>query len=572
MRWILPQVIEEQATALARALDVHPLVARVLVARGQETADKARAFLADRLADLPDPLLLRGMPEAIARLARALRSNEKITLYGDYDVDGVCSTTLLKLFLEELGASVAAYLPHRLEEGYGLNLAAVERIAADGTRVLVTLDCGITSESEVQRAKDLGLDTVIVDHHTVPTLLPPAVAVINPHQPGCRYPTQHLCAAGVAFNLCMAMRRHLRESGFFNNGRKEPNLRALMDLVALATVADVVPLTGVNRILVRHGLEELTQARRPGIQALKEVAGLDVGAKVTAGQVGFRLGPRINAAGRLDDASMGMRLLCAQTLEEARPLAKALDQANAERQGIEQEILHDALAQAATQTDHRGLLLYGEGWHPGVIGIVASRIVERFHRPTVVIGIKDGVGKGSGRSIEAFHLFDALSGCSSLLSRFGGHKHAAGLTVEAAQLEALRSAFTKVADERLCDEDLIPRCKVDAVVRLNELDEQAVVALERLAPFGAGNPEPVLVLRNMSASPRVLPNKNGEGRGGHLKLSLEAAPRLDVIGFGMADRASLTEGPVDLAFQACMDEWKGVRRMQLKLKALRTSN
>ena len=307
MRWLVPELLEDGAPNLAAALELHPLAARILWNRGISTPEAAEAFLSDRLSDLPDPFRMKGMPGATERLLRALRTEEKITLWGDYDVDGVCSTSLLSLFLREVGGKVATYIPHRLGEGYGLNVEAIEKIAQDGTRVLVTLDCGITSTSEVARAKALGLDVVVVDHHQVPETLPPADAILNPHQPGCEYPTRHLCAAGVAFNLCMGLRKRLREEGAFAS-RREPNLRSLMDLVALATVADVVPLTGANRILVKVGLQELTQARRPGVRALKEVAGLGADAPVSSGQVGFRLGPRINAAGRMDDASVGLEV------------------------------------------------------------------------------------------------------------------------------------------------------------------------------------------------------------------------------------------------------------------------
>lgn len=553
---------------LAGELSLHPLAARVLLHRGYRTPEAASAFLSDRLADLPDPFRMKGMTGAVERILRALRLKEKVTLYGDYDVDGVSSTSLMYLFLKDLGAAPATYIPHRLDEGYGLNLGAVERIAQDGTRLLVTLDCGITSVAEIARAREMGLDVVVVDHHTVPPTLPPAVAVLNPHQPGCEYPTKVLCAAGVAFNLCMGLRKRLRDDGFFAT-RKEPNLKALMDLVALATVADVVPLTGANRILVAHGLQELSQGRRPGIRALKEVAGLEPDAVVTAGQVGFRLGPRINAAGRLHDASLGLQLLCADSVETARSLAQVLDRANAERQGIESGILTQALAQAEEHKDARGFVLYDEGWHPGVIGIVASRVVERYHRPTVMVGVKDGVGKGSARSIEAFHLYDALTGCSDLLARYGGHKHAAGLTIDAGNLPAFRAAFEKIAFQRLTPEDLIPRCRVDAVVNPSDLDASAVESLQRLGPFGQGNPEPVLVLRGQTARPRVLPAKSGVSGAGHLKLALLDAPELDAIGFGMADRVSMVEGPVDLAFQAGFDTFRGQRKLSLRLKDLR---
>jgi len=568
MRWILPEVDVELAGRLAAELDLHPLAARVLFHRGYRTAEAATTFLNDRLGDLPDPFLLKGMTAATERIHRALRGREKVTLYGDYDVDGVCSTALLSAFLKEVGHPPATYIPHRIGEGYGLNTAAIERIAADGTRVLVTLDCGITSVAEVARARELGVDVVIVDHHTVPDTLPPAVAVLNPHQPGCTYPTKVMCAAGVAFNLCMGLRKVLRDAGAFAT-RKEPNLRSFLDLVALATVADVVPLIGTNRIFVQHGLAELTLAKRPGVRALKEVAGLEPDASVTAGQVGFRLGPRINAAGRLHDASLGLQLLATETLEAARPLAQVLDRANAERQGIETDILKSALSQAESRGDARGFVLFADGWHPGVIGIVASRVVEKFHRPTVMVGVKDGVGKGSARSIEVFHLYDALAACSGHLSKFGGHKHAAGLTVDADRLPAFREQFEKIAGGLLCPDDLIRRCRVDAVVRPSELDEEAIAALQRLGPFGQGNPEPVLVLRDQRARSRILPHKSGGA--GHLKLAFENAPGMDAIGFGMEERAPLTAGPIDLAFQAGFDTFRGERRLSLKLKDVRAS-
>jgi len=572
LKWILPEGdIDAAAAVLVSELKVHPLAARVLVQRGYGTPEKAKGFLSDALADLPDPLLMKGMPEAVNRLARAVLKKEKTTLYGDYDVDGVSATSLLSIFLRQCGHPVETYIPHRLGEGYGLNSAAIEKIAADGTKLLITLDCGITSHAEVSLSMQRGVDVVVVDHHAVPETMPPAVAVLNPLQPGCGYPTKFLCAAGVTFNLCIGLRKHLRALGFFE-GRAEPNLKSLMDLVALATVADVVPLVGVNRLLVRHGLRELTAGHRPGVRALKDVA--DLGDQtITSGHVGFRLGPRINAAGRLDDASIGLRLLCAATYEEALPLARQLDAANAERQQIEKSMVQGAIARAeeAVGRGARGLVLYSDDWHPGVVGIVASRMVERFHRPAVLIGIRDGVGRGSARSIEGFHLYDALKECSTHLSRFGGHKHAAGLSIAPEHLPVFVAAFEALANARLTDEDLVGRCKIDAFVRVGEVDEAAVEALATLAPFGMGNPEPVLASRSLVASPRLLASKQ-PGEPGHLKLSLEAAPQLDVIGFRLADKVSLTEGPVDLAYQISVDEFRGISRVQLKLKDLRASS
>ncbi len=574
LRWVFPDDeaggAEGAAQALSRELGLHALAARVLVRRGYTTPEAAQAFLSDSLAALPDPFRLKGLGVATQRLMRAIQTQERVTLWGDYDVDGVCSTALLTTFLRDVGLSPGTYIPHRLGEGYGLNSKAIEKLAAEGTKLLVTLDCGITSHAEVARANELGVDVIVVDHHAVPETLPPALAVLNPLQPGCDYPTKGLCAGGVTFTVVMGLRKVLREAGHFAT-RPEPNLKQLLDLVALATVADVVPLVGANRIFVTHGLKELSAGRRPGVRALKDVAGL-TGQEITAGQVGFRLGPRINAAGRLDDASVGLKCLLSPDVESARPFARALDAANAERQQIERAMLDAALERAgkAVERGAKGLVLASEGWHPGVVGIVASRVVERFHRPTVLVGIHEGIGRGSARSIEGFHLYEALKLCASHLVKFGGHKAAAGVTVSPDRVDEFTRAFEQVAGERLGPEDLVARCRIDAVVSAGELDETSVTALERLAPFGMGNPEPVLALKSQTAAARVLTNKTA-GEPGHLKLTLDGAAALDVIGFRLGEKATVANGPVDLAFQASMDEFRGVRRVSLKLKDLRAA-
>ena len=395
------------------------------------------------------------------------------------------------------------------------------------------------------------------------------MAILNPWQPGCTYPTKHLCAAGVTFLLCAAVRRRLREKGWFRADRPEPNLRAALDLVALGTVADVVPLTGANRILVRAGLEELGKGTRPGVRALKRVAGLAPDAPVTAGQVGFRLGPRINAAGRHDDAGRAEELLLSDDEGRAEALARELDHANSERQAIERTILAEAEAMAAARPDVRGLVLHADGWHPGVVGIVASRIVDRFHRPAIVVGVDptSGVGKGSGRSIEKFHLHEALVACAGHLRRFGGHKHAAGVTVERDRIGAFREAFEAEAARRLSPDDLVGRCRIDATVEGDQLTFALCEALSALAPFGAGNPEPVLALSSARARTRVV--GAAPGKDGHLKLALPDAPLTDAIGFGLGGLASTLPEKVDLAFTVGVDEYRGERRVQLRLRDVR---
>ncbi|HET8722716.1 MAG TPA: single-stranded-DNA-specific exonuclease RecJ [Anaeromyxobacteraceae bacterium] len=564
-RWVEGKGAGEAAVArLADALGVHPLAARVLAARGLEDPGAAGRFLAPRLEDLPDPFTMKGMEGAVARIVAAVEGGERIACYGDYDVDGVTSTVLLSEFLRACGADVVTYVPHRLVEGYGLNDGAVERLAAGGVRLIVTLDCGITSVSEVAGAAGRGVDVVVVDHHTVPVELPAARAILNPHQPGCGYPSRDLAAVGVTFNLVLALRRRLRERGRFGPDRPEPNLLRSLDLVALGTVADVVPLVEVNRLLVLHGLVELGRARRPGVRSLLRVAGVSPGA-VTAGQVGFRLAPRVNAAGRLDDAGRGVRLLSTADAAAADALAEELDRENRARQEIEARMLAEALADAGERVaaGARGLVLSRPGWHPGVVGIVASRVAERFHRPAVLVGVADGVGKGSGRSIPAFHLHEALSACAGHLERFGGHRHAAGVTLDPGAIPAFREAFERHAAAVLTADDLVPVTRIEAWVEPAALDERAAIDLEKLAPFGAGNPEPVFGLRARPSRARQV----GAG-GAHLKLVL--ADR-DAIAFQMGDRLPLCGGAVEAAVSLGFDDWDGMRRVQLRVRDLRAS-
>jgi single-stranded-DNA-specific exonuclease len=565
-RWIEGPAAAPGTAALAQALDLHPLAARVLASRGLGEPAAASAFLATALADLPDPFSMLGMEAAVGRILRAVASGERIAAYGDYDVDGITSTVLLTGFLRAVGAEVVTYTPHRLVEGYGLNTGAVEKLAAQGVKLLVTLDCGITSVEEVRAAASLGVDTVVVDHHTVPVELPDAAAILNPHQPGCGYPAKELAAVGVTFALVMALRRRLREQGRFDSSRPEPNLKEALDLVALGTVADVVPLTGANRILVRWGLEGIARTRRPGLKALKRVAGLAEGAAVTAGQVGFRLAPRLNAAGRMDDAGRGVRLLLDTDPASARALAEELDRENQARQEVERRMLEEALAdaEAAVGRGARGLVLAREGWHPGVVGIVAARVAERFHRPAVLIGLNEGTGKGSGRSVEGFHLHDALQACRRHLARFGGHRHAAGLTIAPEQVAPFRQAFEAHAAAALTEDQLAPRCRIDGWVDEGELTPRAAEDLERLGPYGAGHPEPVFAIRASAGRARTVGAHQQ-----HLKLTVGRG--LDAIGFGLGPQAGLCAGPVEVAFTLGFDDWDGMKRLQLRLRDLRAA-
>ena len=582
MRWQLGEGTGrdavQQGARLASVLGIPAPVGRVLWARGYREPSQAERFLEPRFEHLPNPFELKGIDAAVSRLQRALAQGERVCVYGDYDVDGVTSTALLVSVLRKLGGNVEFYVPHRLVEGYGLNVRALEKLAARGTRLVVSADCGVTAVAEIDAAAKLGLDVVVIDHHTASQDLPRALAILNPHQPGCTFPGRELAAVGVAFHLLLALRKRLREAGWFAS-RPEPNLREVLDLVALGTIADVVPLTGPNRVLVHFGLKELARGARLGVLALKSVAQLT--GEVTAGDVGFKLGPRINAAGRLDDASVGVRLLLSEDLREARALAEQLDRANAERQDLQVRIASEAIAHAeklGPPEARRTLVVSSSGWHVGVVGIVAARLVERFHRPALVIAEEGGVAKGSGRSVEGFHLYDALARCARHLTRFGGHKHAAGVTLDTGRISDFAEALEAEGRESLDPAQLSARLRIDAELHPREVRMELASQLRRLAPFGAGNPEPVFFCRDLAAHEvRLLPDKKGAGPG-HLKLRLgEAGPRvseeqsisLEAIGFNLGGTV-LAEGTrLDAAFQLAVDNWNGSERLQLKVKDLK---
>jgi single-stranded-DNA-specific exonuclease len=560
------------ARDLATALDLHPVAAEILARRGIADAEEAGDFLGGKLADLPDPALFLGMDAAVGRAIEAIRRGERIVAYGDYDVDGVSATSLFVSFFRDIGVDVGWTVPHRLREGYGLNPAQVERLAREGTRLLFTLDCGVTQVAEIELAKSHGIDVVVVDHHRVSPDLPQAVAILNPLQPGCRFPTRELCAAGVTFFFLAALRRQLRLEGYFQ-GRREPNLRAALDLVALATIADVVPLRSVNRVLVREGLKELDRRRRPGLAALMTAAGIASDRPVRVGQVGFRLAPRINAAGRLDDAGRAVRLILLEDGADAGAQAAVLDNENEQRRSLEAAILAQALEQAnrllAASPAPTGLVLSSPEWHPGVVGIVASRVVEQTGRPSILLAEEGGQARGSGRSVAGFDLHRALQGCGDLLARHGGHAAAVGLTLPLANLPALRERFAGIAAAELDARDLGPRCQIDALVDPAAISPRLAGDLERLGPFGLGNPEPVLAAMGLRGDARVLQAKVA-GAEDHLRLHFRTAVgSLDAIGFGLAKSAPLCAGPIDAAFCLELDEWRGERRLQLRLRALR---
>ena len=563
-RWRLRTPKPEAAAEIA-ASGVDPLLAAILAARGCKSAVEAEPYIAPSLAMLEDPFQLQGMEAAVQRILLARERGEKVCIHGDYDVDGVTATALLVRFLRSIGVPVCWVIPRRLEDGYGLSTEGVEEALALGAQVMVTVDCGITSVVEASYCRANNIDLIITDHHTPGETLPDAVGIINPLQDGCPSAFKALAGVGLALKLAMALRSRLRSLGAFAEG-EEPNLAGYLDLAALGTIADLVPLVGENRIIASFGLNQLSRAAKPGIVALKKVSG--VHCPVTAGDVGFKLAPRINAAGRLDDAKRGLELLLTDDAETAAALAEELDAANRERQQLEKEILAEALrliAENPSMAGRKSIVLASDRWHPGVIGIVASRLVEIYALPVILIAVYEGEARGSGRSTGSFHLYQALKACSIHLSGFGGHKQAAGLQIEVERIAAFADCFDAFAAENLQNDDMLPELAIDLQLQTDEINLELCALKNSLQPFGMGNPEPVFMLAGLQLlEQRVLD-------GGHLKLRLQSGNRtFDAIGFRMAEAAPQA-GMVDVAFNLDINVWQGRERLQLKLKGIKAT-
>ena len=561
-RWCIKEPDKETQRLLSQELGISTIVAQVLINRGIKDLEQAHQFLFPSLSHLHSPLMMKNMEKTLERIIKAIFENEKIIIYGDYDVDGITSVAVLITFLREVNADVSYYIPHRLSEGYGLNSEALEKISSLGTNLLVTVDCGIMDFQEIDFAQRNGIDVIITDHHEIPDVLPPAYAILNPKQKGCNFPFKSLAGVGIAFNLIIALRTKLRDMGFWNN-QKVPNLKEYLDLVALGTIADIVPLTDENRIFVKFGLEQLTNSSRPGIVALKKVSGLK-DAVITPGMVGFRLAPRINAAGRLSKGDDSARLLITKDLKEAEDIASVLDLENTERQQIENCIIEEA---KGLVEDNEGLLsrktiiLASHDWHPGVIGIAASRLAEEYYKPTVMISMDGGIGKGSARSIEGFHLYEGLKCCADLLKGFGGHKYAAGLTIDEINIPGFQNLFEEVVKKTLSEEDFIPRIRIDANINLSELTEGFLGKLEILSPFGPSNPEPTFCSSVLSISDSAVVGN------GHLKLKVKEGGILyDAIGFNMGKDIFSLNQCIKAAFVPQVNDWNGTRTIQLRLK------
>jgi single-stranded-DNA-specific exonuclease len=497
-RWLFGESDDNAASALGYALGIGPVAARVLYSREYRDPAAARRFLRPSLDDLLDPLTMLGMPQAVARLRAAIAAGEKILVYGDYDVDGTTSVVVLKKAIELAGGSAFFHVPDRFKEGYGMRAEIIDRASAEGVTLIVSVDTGIRAGEVVRRAASLGIDVIVTDHHLPEAELPPALAVLNPNQPGCAYAEKNLCGVGVAFKLAQGL---LQTLGWPADKLRRV-LRSFLKLVAIGTVADVVPLTGENRIIVKYGLEGLMVVKNEGLRALFKVAGLSEGSAPSASQVSFQVAPRINAAGRMSTAQGVIELLLTADPERARVIAEELDALNTERRHTEAQIVQsilDECIQTPVTEQQAALVFAGPEWHRGVLGIVASRLVEKFHRPTFVLGhsSEDGVAQGSGRSIPIFHLLDALESMPELFAKFGGHFHAAGVTMPSGSVDEFRTKLNSYACARLCPEDFVPSLQVDACVDLREITDQGAAEALSLQPFGAGNARPLLMARGV---------------------------------------------------------------------------
>ncbi|MBA2340525.1 MAG: single-stranded-DNA-specific exonuclease RecJ [Pyrinomonadaceae bacterium] len=555
-KWIARETDKTRTRELSDALGTPPALASLLVMRGIATIEEARRVLHPHHTHLHDPSLMLGMPQAVKRILRAIDNHERILVYGDYDVDGTMGTVVLRRALELLGAETGFHVPHRFTEGYGVHREALEKARDDGYSLVVTVDCGIRAHEPLEWARENNLDVIVTDHHLPDEILgaPSAVAVINPNQKDCPYPDKNLAGVGVAYKLAHAL---LRERG------RESLVGGFLKIVAIGTVADVAPLTGENRVIVRLGLNDLPQATNPGLRALMDVAGCGNGAEMRAYDLGFRLGPRINAAGRMDAARGVVELFEVKDESEARRLAELLDGHNRERRVVQERIVERAFAELNGDSDENVHIVVGDDWHRGVIGLAASKIAERRHRPCIVISMDGDTGHGSARSIEAYHLLDGLTSCADLFERFGGHSHAAGLVIRREHIPELRRRLNEHAAGALCDDDFMPTLNIDAELSGEDLTCAFAAELSKLEPFGAGWPRPVFSTADLRITrpPRVLKDR-------HLKFHLEDGDGRvhETLWWNGVehDAATLPVGArIELAYSLETNVWRGEERVQL---------
>lgn len=558
-QWIFNEVDESRSADISKELGISGLLAEILTGRGMKKTEEIRNFLNPSPDMLHDPLLMKDMDKAVGRIIKAAETKEKIYIYGDYDVDGITSTSIMYNFLKGLDADAQYYIPDRMDEGYGLSINAARIIAGQGASLVVTVDCGITAIEEVKFLMDAGIDVVITDHHECGVELPSAFAAVNPNRPDCSYPFKALAGVGVVYKvvtgICKTLGLAARQDEF-------------LGLVALGTVADVVPLIDENRVIVKFGIEKIREMSDTGIRALAEVSGL-AGKPVNTWGLAFGMAPRVNAAGRMGDAERAVRLFTTGEYSEAKEIAELLDSENKSRQAIEAEIMNlviETIAGDPGYEDDKILVAAGEGWHHGIVGIVASKITERYSKPCIIISFDGELAKGSGRSVEGFSLYEAIKHCEHLLVKFGGHEMAAGLTLKTADITSLREEINKYADTYMEAQHLVPKLKIDLCLKKEDISISNIKELEMLEPFGPGNTAPVFAYRNISVSSlRTL----SEGR--HLKLKLvDGGLVMEAIGFNMGQMATELKNVVNLDVAGLLEvnTWNSMGRIQMNLRDL----
>jgi single-stranded-DNA-specific exonuclease len=562
-RWRIREDNNDIRDLLIKELGISPIISRILMSRDIINPDDAHRYLSPSLHDLHNPFLMQDMKKAVDRLVRAIYRKEKVVIYGDYDADGITSVVVLLRFLRQIHKEVSYYIPERISEGYGLNINAVEQLRSKGISLIITVDCGISDHEPISYARQFGIDTIILDHHEISDTIPQSVAVVNPNRKDCRFPFKHLAAVGIVFNFLIALRGVLRSEGFWKNGLY-PNLRDYLDLVALGTIGDIAPLVDENRILVKIGLDLMTEDRRIGISALKKVAGIEHQV-IDSSKASFCLIPRINAAGRIASATEAVELLMAENPADADEFAKKLDGFNRKRQAMEKAIFNELIEQVG-DTYNSGeigpLVFASPNWHPGVIGIVASRMVDRFGRPAILISLKDGIGKGSGRSVADFNIYEGLKRCESLLLSYGGHRYAAGISIREEDVEKFSALLKSVVHEKNSETDFAVCTVIDAQCSLPDINHELLAQFEKLAPFGSKNPEPILCVRNVSITSPVIVGNN------HLKMRVnsDGVSRNSIWFSNGQFIQDLSEATLDIVFTPQINNWNGSTDIQLKMK------
>jgi len=560
--WRMVENHGEEQALLIRELGLHPLLSQILVSRNITTTEEARKFLHPSLGNLHNPFLMKDMKEGVHRLIKAITQGQKIMVYGDYDADGVTSVVLLIKFLRDIRQKVDFYIPGRVDEGYGLNKNAIDQMKDNGVNLIVTVDCGVSENDHIAYAKSKGIDTIILDHHEIPDSLPAAVATINPKQADCLFPFKHLCAVGIVFNFLIALRGQLRNEGFWQ-ARPYPNLKEYLDIVALGTIGDISPLIDENRIFAKFGLDLMTESPRIGIQALKEVCGIE-NQVIDTEKASFCIIPRINAAGRIASAGDAVNLLLTEDINEARDIARKLDSFNQRRRIMEKEILDEIIELMNKKEDSdqlNSIVFASERWHPGVIGVVASKLVDRFCRPAIVISLKDGIGKGSGRSVSHFNIYRGLKKCESLLLTYGGHRFAAGISIREDDVDEFGRIFDEVIREEMDSSDFIGETMIDSQCSLAEVTHDFMAEMDKLAPYGSRNPEPILCVRNASISTSSVVGNN------HLwmRVNKDGTSRNSIWFSKGHFMQTLTDQIIDVAFTPQINYWHGTSNIQLKL-------